>query len=133
MIEELCARVSEKFDELDGVIALRRTVAGSGSPQGTAPYLFQQGDDLTQLVLTPRYPMASIVSSIQNGDRKHVSALWREDAISVPWLTMLKSTSTNSPAVPLVGAATDWTYKSGARSTILIACMAILLSLEPFS
>ena len=68
MIEEIRARVSEKLQELDGapldgVIGLRRTVGGSGSPQGTAPYLFHQGDNLAQLVLTPRYPLAPIVSA----------------------------------------------------------------------
>jgi ferredoxin len=65
MIREIRARVSEKLQELDGVIGLRKTVGGSGSPQGTAPYLYRQGDDLNQLVLTPRYPLALIISSLQ--------------------------------------------------------------------
>ena len=56
MIEELRAHVAEKLKELDGVIGLRRTAVG------TAPYLFREGDDLSELVLEPRYPLAHIVS-----------------------------------------------------------------------
>ena len=59
MIEEIHAHVAEKLQELDGVIGLRRTV------EGTAPYLFRQGDDLSQLVLHPRYPLSPIVSLLQ--------------------------------------------------------------------
>ena len=59
MIDQLCTLVSSKLEELDGVVALRRTTTG------TAPHLFQQGDDLSQLVLTPRYPLASVVSLLQ--------------------------------------------------------------------
>ena len=58
-IEELCAHVADKLQELDGVVALRRTVVG------TAPHLFRKGDDLSQLVLEPRYPLASVVSLLQ--------------------------------------------------------------------
>jgi formate dehydrogenase subunit beta len=58
-IEELRARVVDKLQELDGVVALRRTA------EGTAPYLFRPGDDLSQLVLEPRYPLAPVVSLLQ--------------------------------------------------------------------
>jgi formate dehydrogenase subunit beta len=59
MIEEIRAHVAEKLQELDGVIGLRLTA------EGTAPHLFQDGDDLSQLVLAPRYPLASVVSLLQ--------------------------------------------------------------------
>lgn len=59
MLEEIRSHVAKKLQELDGVVALRRTT------EGTAPYLFREGDDLSQLVLTPRYPLASIVSLLQ--------------------------------------------------------------------
>lgn len=59
LIEEIRAHVAEKLKELDGVVALRRTA------EGTAPHLFQDGDDLSGLVLTPRYPLASVVSLLQ--------------------------------------------------------------------
>ena len=59
LMEELRAHVAEKLQELDGVIGLRQT------PEGTAPYLFRGGDDLSQLVLQPRYPLASVVSLLQ--------------------------------------------------------------------
>ena len=59
MIEEVRTHVAEKLSELDGVIGLRRTV------EGTAPYLFREGDDLAQLVLAPRYPLPSVVSLLQ--------------------------------------------------------------------
>ena len=40
-------------------MALQRT------DEGTAPYLFQVGDDLSHLVLEPRYPVGKIVSMLQ--------------------------------------------------------------------
>ena len=57
MIEEIRAHVAEKLQELDGVIGLRRTA------EGTAPYVFREGDDVSQLELAPRYALASVVSS----------------------------------------------------------------------
>lgn len=59
LLEQVRAAVADKIGELDGVIGLRRTAAG------TAPYLFHAGDDLSQMVLSPRYPMPSIVSLLQ--------------------------------------------------------------------
>jgi formate dehydrogenase subunit beta len=59
IVEEIRAHVAEKLQNLDGVVALRRTT------EGTAPYLFREGDDLSQLVLEPRYPLASVVSLLQ--------------------------------------------------------------------
>jgi ferredoxin len=59
MIKELRTHVAGKLKELDGVVALRRTT------EGTAPHLFQDGDDLSLLVLEPRYPLAAVVSLLQ--------------------------------------------------------------------
>ena len=59
LIEEIRAHVTDKLQVLDGVIGLRRTV------EGVAPYLFREGDDLSQLVLNPRYALAPIVSLLQ--------------------------------------------------------------------
>jgi len=59
IIEETRARVAEKLEELDGVVGLRQKA------EGTAPYLFHKGDDLSQLALSPRYPLASVVSLLQ--------------------------------------------------------------------
>lgn len=56
---ELRIHVVERLGELDGVVALRRTA------EGTAPYLFREGDDLSQMVLEPRYPLAPVVSLLQ--------------------------------------------------------------------
>lgn len=56
IVAEIRARVAEKLPELDGVVALRRTA------EGTAPHLFHAGDDLSTLVLDPRYPLAPVVS-----------------------------------------------------------------------
>jgi ferredoxin len=58
-MEELRTHVGEKLHELDGVVALRQTT------EGTAPYLFRKGNDLSQLVLDSRYPLASVVSLLQ--------------------------------------------------------------------
>jgi len=59
MMKQVRAQVAEKLREMDGVVALRRTT------EGTAPYLFREGDDLSQLVLDPRYPLAPVVSLLQ--------------------------------------------------------------------
>jgi formate dehydrogenase subunit beta len=58
-MDALRAHVAEKLPELDGIVGLRRTVVG------TAPYLFRPGDDLSELVLSPRYPLASVLSLLQ--------------------------------------------------------------------
>jgi ferredoxin len=57
-------RVAELLKELDGVVGLRRT------SQGTAPHLFRAGDDLSQLVLEPRYPLPTVVSLLQKRYRE---------------------------------------------------------------
>ena len=59
MIEQVRSCVEENLKLLDGVIALRKT------DQGTAPYLFQKGDALIQLVTKPRYPLSEILSKLQ--------------------------------------------------------------------
>jgi len=51
-LEKVRHQVKEALAELDGVLALR---ADHG---GAAPHLFLPGDDLADLVVTPRYPMA---------------------------------------------------------------------------
>ena len=45
MIDQIREQVKKALKDLDGVVALRLT------EQGTAPYLFQDGDDLSQLVM----------------------------------------------------------------------------------
>jgi formate dehydrogenase subunit beta len=59
MIEEVRTHMAEILDELDGVVGLRE------SGVDIAPYLFRKGDDLSQMTLEPRYPLASIVSFLQ--------------------------------------------------------------------
>jgi len=59
VIEEVRAHVADRLDQLDGVVGLRRTA------EGVAPHLFKAGDDLSQMVLDPRYPLAAIVSLLQ--------------------------------------------------------------------
>jgi ferredoxin len=59
MIDQIRAHAAAKLQELDGIIALRQTDAG------VAPFLFRSGDDLSHLVLEPRYPLALMVSRIQ--------------------------------------------------------------------
>jgi ferredoxin len=59
MIEQVRAHVAKKLKDLDGVVGLRQL---NGN---TAPYLFHGEDDLSQLVLEPLYPLASVVSLLQ--------------------------------------------------------------------
>jgi ferredoxin len=56
MIDEIRAHVARMLGDLDGVVGLRKTA------EGTAPYLFKQGDDLSWLEESPRYPLAPIIS-----------------------------------------------------------------------
>jgi formate dehydrogenase subunit beta len=58
------ANVAEKLQELDGVIGLRQT------SEGIAPHLFRDGDELSQMVLEPRYPLALVVSRLQKRYRE---------------------------------------------------------------
>ena len=56
MIDQVRARVAELLRELDGIVAMQTTTAG------TAPGLYKEGDDVSRLELQPRYPLAPIVS-----------------------------------------------------------------------
>ena len=58
MIEELRRIVEERLSALDGVVALRRT------PEGVAPFVFRKGDDLSELEITPKYPLMTVVSRL---------------------------------------------------------------------
>ena len=59
MIEQIRNQVAAQLKDLDGVVGLRKT------DQGTAPYLFQEGDDLSQLVMSPKYPVSKTASKLQ--------------------------------------------------------------------
>jgi len=59
MIEQVQTRTAEKLKDLDGVVGLRQTDAA------VAPYLFREGDDLSLMVLEPRYPLSSVISFLQ--------------------------------------------------------------------
>ncbi len=58
MIEELRTIVAERLNELDGVVALRRTSVG------VAPHVFCRGNDLSGLEIAPRYPLMTVVSRL---------------------------------------------------------------------
>ena len=58
MIEAIRQVVAERLNDLDGVVALRKAAAG------VAPHLFRQGDDLSELEITPRYPLMTVVSKL---------------------------------------------------------------------
>ena len=55
MIEEIRKVVTERLEELDGVVALRT------SSEGVAPHLFRKGDDLSELEIAPRYPLMAVI------------------------------------------------------------------------
>jgi len=58
MITLIRQAVAERLNELDGVVALRRSSAS------VAPYLFQKGDDLVGLEIVPKYPVMTLVSRL---------------------------------------------------------------------
>ncbi len=64
VLEEIRKAVAERLDDsrpegqLDGVVALRRT---NGS---VAPFVFQKGDDLSELEITPKYALTTVVSRL---------------------------------------------------------------------
>jgi len=57
-MDQIRQAVAERLKELDGVVALRRTC------EGVAPYVFQKGDDLAELEITPKYPVMTLVSKL---------------------------------------------------------------------
>jgi ferredoxin len=59
MIRELRAVVSDKLGELDGVVGLRQT------SQGVMPHLFRSPDEVSQMMLQPRYPLATVLGRLQ--------------------------------------------------------------------
>jgi formate dehydrogenase subunit beta len=58
MIDEIRTIVGERLSELDGVVGLKRTDGG------VAPFVFQKGDDISELEITPRYPVMTLVSKL---------------------------------------------------------------------
>jgi formate dehydrogenase subunit beta len=58
LMGQLRAAVADALNRVDGVLALR---ADHG---GAAPHLFKSGDDLSDLAIAPRYPMAMIVDTL---------------------------------------------------------------------
>jgi ferredoxin len=59
MIELIRSKMEELLKDLDGIVGLKETELGIG------PYLYQDGDDLSQVVLKPRYPVSETTSKIQ--------------------------------------------------------------------
>ena len=67
MIEQIRSKVSENIKDLDGVVGLKKT------DQGIAPYLFQNDDDFSTLVVEPRYPLSQITSKLQKQFKANAS------------------------------------------------------------
>lgn len=58
LLAELRTAVNDALTRTDGVLALRADHAGA------APHLFKPGDDLSNLVTEPRYPMSTILDTL---------------------------------------------------------------------
>jgi formate dehydrogenase subunit beta len=58
LVDEIRAVVADRLETLDGVVALAEV------RQHVVPHMFARGDDLSTLVLEPRYPLALIVREI---------------------------------------------------------------------
>ncbi|MBI4633900.1 MAG: 4Fe-4S ferredoxin [Deltaproteobacteria bacterium] len=58
MIAAIREAVAERLGSCDGVVALRRRNGG------VAPHLFQKGDELAEMELSPRYPLMTVVSRL---------------------------------------------------------------------
>ncbi len=58
IMAEIRRAVAGRLNELDGVVALRRSSAG------VAPHVFQPGDDLDALEIDPKYPLMTLVSRL---------------------------------------------------------------------
>jgi formate dehydrogenase subunit beta len=59
MIGQIRHIVHERLSELDAVVALRK------SSEGVAPHVYRRGDDLSELEISPRYPLMTVVSRLQ--------------------------------------------------------------------
>jgi ferredoxin len=58
MIAAIRKAVAERLNSCDGVVALRRRNGG------VVPYLFQKGDDLAEMEISPKYPVMTLVSRL---------------------------------------------------------------------
>jgi ferredoxin len=99
LLENLRAAVTDALADLDGVLVLR---ADHG---GAAPHLFKPGDDLTDLVTEPRYPMSLILDTL--GDA------WPEARLGVvgrgcderAFVELVKRNQINADNVQFIGFA----------------------------
>jgi formate dehydrogenase (coenzyme F420) beta subunit len=58
MMDQIRQAVAVRLNELDGIVALRK------SSEGVAPYVFRKGADLAELEITPKYPVMTLVSKL---------------------------------------------------------------------
>ena len=99
MIEELREVVGELLSELDGVLALRE------SSEGVAPHLFRSGDDLAELAIAPRYPMASVVDLLQDTDQDTKLGVVARGCDERALIELAKRQQVNLDNVRLIGIA----------------------------
>jgi ferredoxin len=58
LLDEVSKAIADALAELDGVVALR------ADHYGAVPHLFKPGDDLADLAIAPKYPLASVVDML---------------------------------------------------------------------
>ena len=98
-IDPLRQLVAEALDELDGVIALRRDVFGA------APYLFTNKDDLSELAITPKYPIPTMLKLLQDAHTEGKTGIVCRGCEERGLIEMAKRSQINLDNVKVIGLA----------------------------
>lgn len=99
LIEQLRAKVALTLSEVEAVLALR------GSSEGVAPHLYRPGDDLAELVLRPKYPMASVVQLLQRANSNARLGVVARGCDERALIELAKRNQVNLDRVTIIGIA----------------------------
>jgi formate dehydrogenase subunit beta len=91
--------VSDALIRTDGVVALR------ADHSGAVPHLFKPGDDLADLVITPRYPMAMILDTLGDAWPKARLGLVARGCDERALVELVKRNQINQDNVEILGFA----------------------------
>ena len=109
LLAELCTAVADVLTRADGVLALR---ADHG---GAVPHLFKPGDDLSDLVTEPRYPMAMILDTLSDAWPEAKLGLVARGCDERALIELAKRNQINQERVEVIGLACSAEQASECR------------------
>jgi formate dehydrogenase subunit beta len=98
-LEPLTKAIEETLDQVDGVVALKRT---SGH---VAPHLFQDREELNALAVSPKYPLPSTLQLIQTAHPEAKLAIVCRGCEERGLIEMAKRNQVNLDRVTIIGLA----------------------------